>query len=104
MNHIKIVHGKEPCLKFQSGECHYGNRCIFRHIKSSAESVPRSQGRESAGDQLTQQDFPELPTAAMSKLSVGDTNQSQTLEAQVKKALTHLMPQLTKQLVAALRM
>ena len=100
MNHIKIIHGQEPCLRFKSGECQYGNRCIFSHVRLSAKSVTRTQ--EGAGAQLLQQDFPELPTAAMSNLSVGEQNQNQTLETQVKRALAHLMPQLTNQLVASL--
>ena len=102
MIHIKNIHGKEPCLRFQSDECQYGNRCIFSHVKSGAKRDPRTQVTEGAEAQLTQEDFPELPTAAMSNLSVGDKNQNQTLESQVKRALANLMPQLTNQLVAAL--
>ena len=105
MNHIKIAHGNEACLKLQSGECQHGNRCIFTHVKLSARNVARPQEQvetEEAGA-LTQEDFPELPTAALSRLSVGDQNQNQTLESQVKRALASLMPQLTNQLVAALR-
>ena len=105
MNHIKTAHGKEACIKFQNGECQHGNRCIFTHVKLSARNVARPQEQvetEEAGA-LTQEDFPELPTAALSRLSVGDQNQNQTLESQVKRALASLMPQLTNQLVAALR-
>ena len=105
INHIKITHGKELWLKFQRGECQHGNRCIFTHVNMTARNVARPQEQietEGAGA-LPQEDFPELPTAALSRLSVGDQNQNQTLESQVKRALANLMPQLTHQLVTALR-
>ena len=103
MNHIKIIHGKEPCLKFQCGECQHGNKCIFSHVKQATRNVTRPQERIESEGALSKEDFPELPTAAMSRLSVGDQNQNQNLEAQVKMALANLMPQLTNQLVMALR-
>ena len=65
--------------------------------------MTRPQERIESEEALSQEDFPELPTAAMSRLSVGDQNQNQNLEAQVKMALANLMPQLTNQLVMALR-
>jgi len=89
---------------------------FFKHI---IHSVPNVEKSPEAPPALSDQDFPSLPTTGpvvwrqvaaedtqarvLPNLLDGTQNKNKALEAQVLKTLTIMMPQITQQLVAALR-
>ena len=102
--------GKKICYKFLKNQCERSSEdCIYKH--QTGQNVRTS---------LTpHQDFPSLPTTRpvvwsqvaaegtqaqdLPHLLEGVQNKSKTLEAQVLQTLTQMMPQISQQLVTALR-
>ena len=115
ISHIKADHGNTVCYKFLQNKCTV-RRCFFKHI---IHSVPNVEKSPEAPPALSDQDFPSLPTTGpvvwrqvaaedtqarvLPNLLDGTQNKNKALEAQVLQTLTIMMPQITQQLVAALR-
>lgn len=115
INHIKEEHGNTVCYKFLQNKCTV-RRCFFKHIIQSAPNVGKTSEAPPAP---TYQDFPSLPTTGpvvWNQVAAKDTqprdlphvldgtqNKNKALEAQVLQTLTQMMPQITQQLMAALR-
>ena len=115
INHIKEKHGNTVCYKFLQNKCTV-RRCFFKHIIQSAPNVGKTSEAPPAP---TYQDFPSLPTTGpvvwnqvaakdtqprdLPHLLDGTQNKNKALEAQVLQTLTQMMPQITQQLMAALK-
>ena len=107
LKHINIAHGQETCHRFLRNECTV-RRCLFSHNILTASNEQRGT-HEGAAPHPTSADFHSLPTArpVVWSRAVAQGPKTpvmpKTFEEQVLQTLTQMMPQITQQLVTALR-
>ena len=105
MEHIKDIHGREPCKMFAQNKCARGSRCWFSH-----ERIQHNQQNASS---VGEQDFQQTPTRRLYSSVVGaqtsqvhqvsEQIQNQNILQATQQILPQIMPNLVDRILLALK-
>ena len=97
MKHVKATHGGEPCMRFDEGNCEYGNKCLFNHNRRANQTQAPHRNQTQTQTQTPSQVF--RPAAlnqgsqAWPQINLNQPNQTQMMEM-VTKMIPEMMSQL----------
>ena len=80
MKHIKATHGAEPCMRFDEGNCVYGSKCLFSHIRRATQTQTTSQVFRPATTNQSSQAWPHI----YPNQQTNQPNQPQMMEMMTK--------------------